>query len=102
MGKVKTTILTRGDDVAVRKPAPVTTFVTKAEYLDALETIEAYVKDLRPLRHNQKNLDQALSIVKIFKFNGMLSYKFRNETYKQLEELIDDLYLEVNGFSEDE
>lgn len=96
MGRPKITILSATDDFKVSKPAPVSVLVNRADYLEALEVAEKYIEELRPHRKNQKNLDRALAIIKVIRFNAMLSYGFRQQTFATLNEILDDIYVELN------
>jgi hypothetical protein len=71
--------------------------ISQYEFNDVLETIEKYIGHLRPLRNNQKKLDDALNIVKEIKLAGMLSFHVRQEYYDQLQDLLDDMYAEVHS-----
>jgi hypothetical protein len=80
-----------------RKPILAKVLISQYEFLDVLETVEKYIGHLRPLRKNQKHLDDALEIVKEMKLVGMLNFHFRQETYDQLQDLLDDMYAEVHS-----
>lgn len=65
------------------------------EFTDILCAIEAYLPRLQ--RSNPKSLDEARKIIGLMKFNGRYNSKFRNESIKPLEDLLDDLYIEIHG-----
>jgi hypothetical protein len=80
-----------------RKVVVTKTLVSRPEFLELLNTVEEYIELLRPLRKNQKNLDDAIATVKEMKFVGMLNHQFRQETYQELDDFFDDLYAEVHS-----
>jgi hypothetical protein len=64
--------------------------------MDLLELAERFIEDLRPLRKNQKFLDDAIKTIREMKFVACFNHQFRQETYSELQEFVDDLYVEIN------
>lgn len=63
--------------------------VSRAEFLDVLNTIEKYIGQLYPTQ-----LNEAHNIIVEMKFNGAFNSKFREEHMRQLEVFLDELYIE--------
>jgi hypothetical protein len=70
--------------------------VSRLEFIGLLNTVEGYIEQLRPYRPSQDGLDNAIRIVRVMKFDGMFNPKFRDEYTGPLEELLDDMYVEIN------
>jgi len=66
------------------------------EYMDLLVSTESLIQQLRKLRQNQHALDEAVKLLAEFRFNGRFSANFRKQTYRFLEELMFNMYEEVN------
>jgi hypothetical protein len=71
--------------------------VSRMEFFELLDTVEHYIEQLRPHRPQHDGLDKAVGIIVEMKFNGMFNPKFRDECSRPLEELLDDMYLEINS-----
>ena len=67
------------------------------EFVDLCMTTEKYIRALKKKRKNANGLDRAMGIVKEINLNGRIDSQFRNDTTPQLEELLDEMYLELNG-----
>jgi hypothetical protein len=70
--------------------------VNRMEFIGLLNTVEEYIKQLRPFRFKQDGLNKALEIVNEIKFNGSYNPKFRDEITVPLEDLLDDMYIELH------
>lgn len=79
-----------------RKVVLTETLVSRHEFLMLLDIAETYVELLRPMRKNQKFLDDAVNTIREMKFVGCFNSQFRQEVYSELQEFVDDLYVEVN------
>lgn len=79
-----------------RRPVLVKELVSRVEYIELLETIETYIEQVKPLRKKPNGLDNAVKIIQEMKFVGSLNHKFRQETFHELEDLSDDLYIEIH------
>jgi hypothetical protein len=82
-------------DFETKTPIFAKILVSRQMYTETIECVEQFIKALRPLRKNQKNLDDALKIIVEMKFVACFNYKFRQETYHELEKLSDELYIEL-------
>jgi hypothetical protein len=95
--KPKITILAAAPyDIKVSRP-PFQLIISRAEYMDLLDTVENYIRYLRPKRKTQKHLDKALDIVKEIRFVATFNHAYRKETYDQLNRLLDDMYIELQS-----
>ena len=82
-----------------RKKAPIEPLISRDGFMDLLDTAEMYVNELRLIRKNQANLDAALDTLKQMRWFcsfGVQQSRARKELYKTLEELLDDIYIELN------
>jgi hypothetical protein len=66
-----------------------------SSYMDMLDTAEVYIKDIEA-RNNVK-LEQSLKILKEIRWAASFNPQFRKDSFKGLAELLDDLYLDLNG-----
>jgi hypothetical protein len=66
-----------------------------SSYMDMLDTVEIYIKDIEA-RNNVK-LEQTLKILKEIRWAASFNPQFRKDSFKGLAELLDDLYLDLNG-----
>jgi flagellar biosynthesis chaperone FliJ len=82
-------------DFGTKTPIFTKILVSRQIYMETAECIEQFIKALRPLRKNQKNLDDALKIIVEMKWNAYSNHRFRQETYHELEELSDEIYIEL-------
>ena len=70
--------------------------MTQEEYTDLVNSVEQCIKDLRPLRKDQAALDNASKLLVEFRWNGQHNQIFRQESVKFLEEMLDEMYEEIN------
>jgi hypothetical protein len=82
-------------DIKTRKPVYAKVLISQPEFIDLLETMERYIEHLRAKREG--DFDESLEIIKEMKFCGTFNFKFRQETYPQLEELLDEIYAEIHS-----
>jgi hypothetical protein len=79
-----------------RKVILTKTLISRTEFMELLEIAEKFIDDLRAIRKNQKHLDDAIATIKEMKFVNCFNHQFRQETYQELQEFVDDLYVEIN------
>jgi hypothetical protein len=79
-----------------RKVILTKTLISRTEFIELLDIAERYIGDLRATRKNQKYLDECIKIIKEMKFVACFNPQFRQETYSELMEFVDDLYVEIN------
>jgi hypothetical protein len=81
-----------------RKPVLVKKPVSKEEFIDLLETVESYINHLQTSRGY--NLKKSIQIIQEMKFSGIFdlpsSRAFRQETFDELKDFADDLYVEIH------
>jgi hypothetical protein len=81
----------------IRKPV-LKKDISKEEFLDLLETVEKYVNYLQMNRGY--NLKKSILIIQEMKWGNLFdlpsSYKFRQETFDELKDFADDLYVEIH------
>jgi hypothetical protein len=85
------------EDYRGKTPVLAKVLISQHEWINLLETLEKYINDLRPLRKNQKKLDEAMGYIKEMKFYGWYNFHFRQTTYDQVEELVDEIYAEIHS-----
>jgi hypothetical protein len=81
-----------------RKPVLTKKLVSKEEFIDLLETVEAYINYLQTNRGY--NLKKSILIIQEMKFSGIFdlpsSRAFRQKTFNELKDFADDLYVEIH------
>jgi hypothetical protein len=69
-----------------------------ADYLERLDVLEKYVNEVRPYRskEDQKRLKASHGIIQEMRFCAYFNPFFREDTADELDELLDNLYVEVH------
>lgn len=67
------------------------------DYAELLDTMEACIKHLRPLRENQRGLNVALGLLKECRLNARYNPGFREESTPYLENILNEMYVELEG-----
>ena len=70
------------------------------EFMDLVETIERYIREIHQKEIQKLGLAQKL--IHEIKFSARFDFNFRQEAYPHLHRLADDLYLMVNEIDENE
>jgi hypothetical protein len=65
------------------------------DYMDMLDTAEQYLKDIAV--RNSVKFEKSEALLKEVRWAASFSPQFREQTFQKLAELLDDLYLDLNG-----
>jgi hypothetical protein len=69
--------------------------LSRTKYLELLESIALLLGEWRQVRPSH-GLDAAPNIIKEMQWVGMFSRKFREQNAPELNELLNDMYIELN------
>ena len=73
--------------------------ISHSNLMELLNTTAMYIERLRAHRgtHKQPKLDKAQKIVKEMMFVSRYNPSFRQDTYRPLKQLLDEMYIEMRG-----
>ena len=67
------------------------------EYVDICKAIEQCIVELKTIRKDPSSLDKSYDLLMEMKFNGIFNYHFRQQNFIPLQELLDEMYEEINS-----